>query len=323
MRKTRSVLIVLIVCVGFLQLIKPQQPERTPVDNLTGVPTEVNSIIRNSCFNCHSTETHLEWYDRFTPVNFFVYDHIRKGRNALDFSNWDSLAPAQQNATLYYSLNKILAGEMPLPSYTAVHPKAKLSKNDIMILKDFLTTRMPPKKIDSLQASTVNQQFSDFIKGELSLSKQSVKPSPNGIEYIAGYRNWKVISISDRFDNGTMRIIYGNDIAVKAIQSQKTNPWPTGAILAKTAWKQQANQDGSISTGEFVQVEFMIKDAKKYAHSAGWGWARWRGKELTPYGGKAIFTTECISCHKPLKENDYVFTKPLSLRDYSKKIRSK
>ncbi len=56
-----------------------------PVGNLTGVPDEVNSIIRKSCFNCHSTETNLEWYDKFTPVNFFVYEHIREGRKAMDY----------------------------------------------------------------------------------------------------------------------------------------------------------------------------------------------------------------------------------------------
>lgn len=323
MKKTSLVLILLAICVGLLQFVKPEEPKCMPVHNLTGIPEEVNSIIRNSCFNCHSTETNLEWYDKFTPANFFVYDHIRKGRNAMDFSKWDSLAPAQQNAKLYYALNKILEGEMPLPSYTAIHRNAELSARDIQVLKEFLLTRTPRKSIDSIQINEVNKQFSDFVNQESVSPKEVVQPAANGIEYISDYRNWKVISISDRFDNGTMRIIYGNDIAVKAIQNQTINPWPDGAILAKAAWKQLTNPDGNISTGEFVQVEFMIRSAKKYASTKGWGWARWRGMDLKPYGEKAIFAAECISCHQPMKSNDYVFTKPLYLKDYLQKINTK
>lgn len=323
MKKTNLVLILLVICVWLLQFIKPEEPEYMPVGNLTGVPDEVNSIIRNSCFNCHSTETNLKWYDKFTPVNFFVYEHIRKGRKAMDFSKWDSLAPAQQNAKLYYSLNKILEGEMPLPSYTAIHSNAKLSDRDIQILKEFLLLRTPRKAIDSIQINEVTKQFSDVVSQHPISSKKNVQPTPNGIEYISDYRNWKVISISDRFDNGTMRLIYGNEVAVKAIQERNINPWPDGAILAKAAWKQQTNSDGSISTGEFVQVEFMIKDAKKYASTKGWGWARWRGMDLKPYGENAIFTAECIACHKPMKNNDYVFTKPFYLKDPLQKIKTK
>ncbi|WP_343670912.1 cytochrome P460 family protein [Chitinophaga sp.] len=315
MKKVSLILLLVATLIGLLQFIGPEVPKYEPVNDLTGIPKEVNAIIRSSCFDCHSTQTELRWYDKLTPANYIVYDHVLKGRAALDFSKWDSLEPAVQNAKLYYSLNKILEEEMPLPSYTAIHSKAKLSGKDITTFKDFLVTRTPRRKIDSLQIQVASQQFSDFVKGKLYTSKQSVQPAPNGIEYIPDYRNWQVISISDRFDNGTVRMIYGNDIAVKAIQNHTTNPWPDGAILAKTAWKQQTNNDGSISAGEFVQVEFMIRDAQKYAHTAGWGWGRWRGIDLKPYGARATFTTECISCHKSLKENDYVFTKPLYLKD--------
>lgn len=320
MKKTILVLFLLIAGVSLLQFLRPEEPGYKQVNDLAGLPNEVNAIIRNSCFDCHSSQTNLSWYDKLTPVNYFVYDHILEGRRTLDFSKWDTLTTPVQNNMLYYSLNKILEKEMPLASYTAIHQKAKLSDEDIQVLKNFILTRTPRKPTDSMQISEVNQQFSDFVTSKMASARQSVQPAPNGIEYIADYRNWKVISISDRFDNGTMRIIYGNDIAVKAIQEHKINPYPNGAVLAKAAWKQQVNADGSISTGQFFQVEFMIKDTEKYSTTKGWGWARWRGTDLKPYGGKAVFTTECISCHKPVKNNDYVFTKPLHLKDYLQKI---
>ena len=68
----------------------------------------------------------------------------------------------------------------------------------------------------------------------------------------------------------------------------------------------------SCAPEKFVQVELMIKDAKKYASTEGWGWGRWRGPTLTPYGKDAHFVTECTSCHQPVKGNDYVYTQPIT-----------
>ena len=92
-------------------------------------------------------------------------------------------------------------------------------------------------------------------------------------------------------------------------------PLPLNGELSKAlaAWKEQMSRDGNIVPGKFIQVEFMIKDAKKYASTAGWGWARFKGNDLKPYGKTATFTTECINCHSPVKDNDNVFTPPLNL----------
>ncbi|HHB12034.1 MAG TPA: cytochrome P460, partial [Chromatiales bacterium] len=63
--------------------------------------------------------------------------------------------------------------------------------------------------------------------------------------------------------------------------------------------------------GKFVHAEFMIKDSKKWADHGGWGFARWLGQEQKPYGKDASFANECFNCHKPVKDNDYVFTHPI------------
>lgn len=314
MKKIGISIIILAICVGLLQFLGTKEPESTPAKDLSGIPVDINAIIRKSCFDCHSNQTNLKWYDKLTPANFIVYSHIQKGRKALNFTKWDSLTKPAQNSLLYYSVNKIIQGEMPLKSYTFVHPNAKLTDKDIQILKHYLLDRTPRKQADSIQIAGTKQQLSDFFDDKMALSKQSVQPAPNGIEYIPIYRNWKVISISDRFDNGTMRIIYTNNIGFEAIQEKNTNPWPDGTVIAKAAWKEYVNENGSISSGQFSQVEFMIKDSHKYASTEGWGWARWKGTDLKPYGEKATFSSECISCHRPMKNNDFVFTKPIYFR---------
>ncbi len=120
-----------------------------------------------------------------------------------------------------------------------------------------------------------------------------------------------MVSATDRFDNRTMRAILGNDTAINAIAENRINPWPDGATLAKVAWFQRDDGEGRVRAGAFFQVEFMIRDQKKYAATKGWGWARWRGAGLTPYGAEAGFSAECVGCHTPLRNSDYVFTKPL------------
>ena len=143
----------------------------------------------------------------------------------------------------------------------------------------------------------------------------NVAPAPNGISLPEGYKNWRLVAPSYRSDKNHIRAILGNDIAIEAMRAGKTNPWPDGAILAKLAWKNKIDEHFPVATvpGDFVQAEFMVKNAKQYAATGGWGFARWLGMEQNPYGKDANFVQECYACHTPVKANDYVFTKPAVL----------
>jgi hypothetical protein len=108
-----------------------------------------------------------------------------------------------------------------------------------------------------------------------------------------------------------MRLILGNHVVLKAIEAGQINPWPDGAIFAKVAWRKLVDTDGFVRAGTFKQVEFMIKDSRKYAATKGWGWARWLGMDLKPFGTNRTFTRSCINCHLPMGEKDLVFTLPI------------
>lgn len=150
----------------------------------------------------------------------------------------------------------------------------------------------------------------------LVLAKRELPaPAPNGIELPAGFADWRLISASLRADNDTMRAILGNKAAVKAAREGRTNPWPDGAALAKVVWKRttiEAWPSASVP-GDFVHAEFMIKDSRKYAATGGWGFARWLGNGLKPFGKDAAFVEDCFACHQPVKDRDYVFTRPAAL----------
>ena len=145
----------------------------------------------------------------------------------------------------------------------------------------------------------------------LSAAAAAAEPAPNGIQLPEGYRDWRVIAVSHRTDNNTVRAIVGNDAAVKAARDGKTSPWPDGAVIGKLVWKAVKHEvwEAAIVPGDLVHVEFMVKDAKKYAETGGWGFGRWLGKDQKPYGKDAAFVQECFVCHTPMQKADYVFTK--------------
>jgi hypothetical protein len=154
-----------------------------------------------------------------------------------------------------------------------------------------------------------------LIAAVTAWSAGAAAPAPNGITMPVGYQDWRVIAVSHRTDNNSLRAILGNDVAIKAAREGHTSPWPDGTTFAKVMWKDAQHERWAPATvpGEFVQAEFMIKDAKKYAATGGWGFARWRGAALTPYGKDASFVQECFGCHIPMRDHDYVFTRPVSM----------
>jgi Cytochrome P460 len=129
----------------------------------------------------------------------------------------------------------------------------------------------------------------------------------------ARYRDWKLISVAHEEGNlNDLRAVLGNDIAVKAYREGKL-PFPDGAIVARLAWKYTSSEENnkvfgreqSFVAGDATNVQFMVKDSKKYAATGGWGYAQFND-------GKAVEATAlagCYACHVPVKERDYLFTK--------------
>ena len=134
-----------------------------------------------------------------------------------------------------------------------------------------------------------------------------VAAAPTGVTIPKGYRDWQVVAPSQRDDKDEIRVILGNNIAMRALRAKRL-PFPDGAILAKLAWKRakSAEFDNTFVPGEPQRIEFMEKNAKKYAATGGWGFGRFvNGKPAD----EAQHGT-CWPCHVAnVKGNDFVFTR--------------
>jgi mono/diheme cytochrome c family protein len=291
-----------LVTFALLQLVRPRIPAKSP-DAEIQAPPEVKQVLVKHCYACHSDQPQLAWFDQVVPAYWLVRSDILTARQHLNFSTIGPRPPAAQKAALFESVNMVQMGAMPLPQFLAMHPEAKVSEQDLAILKTHLAPwAAAPESQPSAAASAAAPP----------VPLSDVKPEWNGLEFDAGFEDWLPISFTDRGDNNTFRFILGNNIAIKAAQSGTISPWPDGARFAKIAWQQQSGADGIVHSGTFVQVELMVKDATRYKSTEGWGWGRWRGLDLKPYGTDAKFVTECTSCHLPLRGNDYVYTQPIT-----------
>lgn len=147
------------------------------------------------------------------------------------------------------------------------------------------------------------------LTGAAATGADQLPVAPNGIAYLTGYRSWEAVAPSSRDDKGQIRIILGNPTAMAALR-QGTRPFPDGTTFAKLAWSAKKLPKFPVATvpDAFVQVEFMVKDKARFTATGGWGFARFVGEKLTPYGKAPSFVQECFSCHTPVKDNDFVFT---------------
>lgn len=304
----RAVLPGLAFLFVLLQFVRPALTN-PPVKADFEAPPKVKQILRTSCYACHSNEIHLSWFDRIVPLYQLVTLDVKRGRMALNFSELGAQSTMRQKAVLVEAVSQIQMGAMPLRRYTILHREAVVTPDELATLRDYILTASPAARAAPSDLTAADAQYRRWVSE--SFRTLPVPAAPNGIAFLPGYKNWKAISSTDRTDTNTLKMILGNEVAIRAIADHKINPWPDGAAFAKVSWTQQSHGNGVILTGKFEQVAFMIKNREKYKSAAGWGWAQWMGTELKPFGKDANFARECVACHAPLRSNDYVFTAPI------------
>ena len=140
----KKISIGLFTLFAIAQFINPEKNESEFVPEsdfitLEQPPQHLADIMKTSCYDCHSNNTIYPWYERITPVNFWVTDHIKHGKKHLNFSEWDSYSAKKKAHKLDEFIEMIEDKEMPLASYTLTHQDAKLSDADIAELTNWVT----------------------------------------------------------------------------------------------------------------------------------------------------------------------------------------
>ena len=120
---------VLLGVGGVLVLIQLVRPAQTnpPVTGLVQAPPEVMTLLKRSCWDCHSNESVWPWYAQVAPVSRLVARDVNGGRKHLNFSEWQGYEEGRKLKKLEEIAEEGEEGEMPMAIYLPLHPEAKLT----------------------------------------------------------------------------------------------------------------------------------------------------------------------------------------------------
>jgi Haem-binding domain len=161
----RSLGIGSLVFVG-IQFIVPDEnhhgSSKNDIATVYDIPDNVHTILKTSCFNCHSNNTNYPWYTRMQPVRWWISGHIANGKEKMNFSNFGAYDAKMQYSRFKEIETKVKAGAMPLPSYLTTHPESVLSENQKITLIDWAKAMQ-----DSMKAKYPTDSLADIKSGQL------------------------------------------------------------------------------------------------------------------------------------------------------------
>lgn len=134
-RRWRAGVLVLAAVWLALVFVTPH-PVNPPIDPTVGlgarapVPAAVSSVLRRSCFDCHSDETRWPWYARAIPISWLISHDVDEGRGQLNFSRWTEYNVYDRADLLDSVCEQVQTGEMPIWQYRLLHRDAALSTTE-------------------------------------------------------------------------------------------------------------------------------------------------------------------------------------------------
>src|SRR5215217_2509007 len=119
MKKKKKILISILVLLIVIQVIQPAKNTGNAagpkdITTVVQVPDNVMTVLKKSCYDCHSNNTTYPWYDNITPVNWWVADHIKEGKRELNFTDFGDYTAKRQNKKLEEIAKTVEKEQMPL-----------------------------------------------------------------------------------------------------------------------------------------------------------------------------------------------------------------
>ena len=102
----------------------PPVKQGESLEDIYDVPVGVKRILKRSCADCHSNETVYPWYSKIAPVSWGMHDHIRLGREEMNFSIWATYSDKKRARKLEEICEEVREGGMPYYQYLWLHAEA-------------------------------------------------------------------------------------------------------------------------------------------------------------------------------------------------------
>ena len=127
---------IVFIAIQFIQPAKNlnNQVLATDIIKTIPVPDNVQAILKNACYDCHSNNTVYPWYANIQPMGWLMANHIKEGKAELNFNAFGSYSKRKQLSKLNGIANSIKDDIMPLSSYKFMHKNARLTANEKALL---------------------------------------------------------------------------------------------------------------------------------------------------------------------------------------------
>ena len=132
----RSAVVVVVLAFVLIQFVPYSAGNPSARDEPKWDSPRTRELMVRACADCHSNETHVLVFERVAPVKWYVANHVKEGRAALNFSQWHTAAGEEARD----APEPLGEGSMPPANYTwlGLHGRSKLTASETQELIDGL-----------------------------------------------------------------------------------------------------------------------------------------------------------------------------------------
>lgn len=139
----KKVLLILLIVFVLMQFFQPDKNVSETIPDTDFIvmnqpPEAVATILKTSCYDCHSNNTHYPWYNKVAPVSYILANHVNDGKKHLNFSEWGNYNIRQKAHALDEIIEEVEHRKMPMTSYISMHEEAAMSNEEIATLTEYL-----------------------------------------------------------------------------------------------------------------------------------------------------------------------------------------
>jgi hypothetical protein len=142
LKRTFQILLLAFIVIQFFRPAKNKSDgiNANDITKKYAVPQDVQTILKTSCYDCHSNNTVYPWYAEVQPVAWWLDNHIKGGKSGLNFDEFASYSIGKQYRRLDGINDQIKKDEMPLNSYLWIHKYARLNEQQKLTISNWVTT---------------------------------------------------------------------------------------------------------------------------------------------------------------------------------------
>jgi hypothetical protein len=132
-------LLAVLVVIQFIRPTKNSSTAESPneISKYYEVPADIHTVIKKSCYDCHSNNTNYPWYTNIQPMGWWLQSHVNDGKEELNFQEFGTYAEKKAKHKFEEIEEVVRDHEMPLSSYTLIHRDAKLTPEQAAALSSW------------------------------------------------------------------------------------------------------------------------------------------------------------------------------------------